>query len=1139
MADNTAALDTAAQDPALPAPPEGSFQCERGEWNDLPSDRLLETIAYDNCANWTGDLDWCKGASSLNTPLAAITTGFADNFVLKCLAAPEQVKLKREGDRRSQYYTEFGPRCAKIREIVADHDIVIKPDAVTGARLFAIAESNARVLEPEEMLLPNVLFNRDPALGIPKGDQMYWQYFKIATPDADMQAVIDMIRSGVFSRHGLYLNDFDVTIDCRGAVRMPDLVKYLLNSGTWFRMQGDAGYDSDDDEPSPHSTKTILDNKHKVGNNCVTWLVEMGGNRVRVKLYLKLVQEFEKQSVRSSVGQHIPDWIEMMDTRLAGARDATVVHGLCRSESSLYVDGLHIPIPAAHLHIPATAAGMTLYAQQQLDVVPPHLVLQAPHALMVANWVANIKQTLVVVDTLYNAGLVVYTKNDVTHTVSGTLVKSWKRRSKYVLQKLMLGDHPVDVVYLNRGSAHKPVDQQMPGAVSRKEKAGAASKQRQRAKSKRHAWVDRDADGTPQRSVIEMLGTKRVLDETPADSGESESESEAEEEEEEELDAAAQVAAALAKERRQHALEIEAAQVAACADSTSTLGANDAAQWGAPAGGLVVVARRYHRIATSVETPNVTEFPPSGGLEHYFHLPDALMPVLAPLIAEPKTIKDRMTNHETTAANKKLIAQACGGFVETMVATAGFRPLARMNTIRVQPRVAPTAISNKINHAHLVEASIAPVIDLNSLLSAKRMMAFNTKVAKLALAKEKLRKKRNDERLASLALAADERESVSGQKAKTDASIALKTLLKTQYNGQKARSLRNLAPGAHPLVAVRLDNKSYELFLSIDDKIMPFNTNQALEGALKQHALQLAPLYNDLGDGENDLHRAGTFYLDPALNRTPIGVLTNYATALKEVSGRLMVDCSLVVQGETLVRSRAEQRQLDALAAPMDVEAPVAPLSLSADEQRGANTPYLDEAFSLVKGGLMPRVVRVLKTCVARNNGAHCESAWREVEEDAFVGGLPGPVLVRGGPTLNHRLDEITQDCRIVVYKSLAKHALNCKIVPANEFTWMDRLPVKYDLIPALRKGRIGGQPATITIAAVGSMTIRGADNPVIVGEDGRPWRFQSPQNVKPNPAKKQVGLRLDVGSVLNVVSFTVAPCATVGAGCSTDPLPP
>ena len=94
----------------------------------------------------------------------------------------------------------------------------------------------------------------------------------------------------------------------------------------------------------------------------------------------------------------------------------------------------------------------------------------------------------------------------------------------------------------------------------------------------------------------------------------------------------------------------------------------------------------------------------------------------------------------------------------------------------------------------------------------------------------------------------------------------------------------------------------------------------------------------------------------------------------------------------------------------------------------------------------------------------------------------------------------------------------------AVDFSWINRLPLNYDNIPALRKGEQPNQPRTINIAASGSVPVRGSNLPVIIGADGRQWRFAAPQNIKPNAAKRQPGLALQVGAVLDTKNFTVAP---------------
>eukprot|EP00966_Prymnesium_polylepis_P323506 7379690-Prymnesium_polylepis.1 len=188
---------------------------------------------------------------------------------------------------------------------------------------------------------------------------------------------------------------------------------------------------------------------------------------VRLKFYLKLVQEFEKQKVRSECGHHLPDWIEMTDTRLAYARDLSEDWGLTRCEATIYFNDRLKPIDTAHLYLPAEGANVEEVCLGALRHAPPQLLKRTPHHLMVRNWASNIKHTLVVVDAWYNCALIVYAKNQVTDTISGTHVTNWSRRSRYVLQRLALAAHPVDVIVVNRSGTYAPTEIVLPDITSK------------------------------------------------------------------------------------------------------------------------------------------------------------------------------------------------------------------------------------------------------------------------------------------------------------------------------------------------------------------------------------------------------------------------------------------------------------------------------------------------------------------------------------------------------------------------------------------------------------------------------------------------------------------------------------------------
>ena len=113
-------------DPNYPEPPPDAVVLQEGEWHDFDTMELLRRVAMANCANRTGELDWNEGAAPLGRGLVAISQGYCDNFLLRCLVPKYQIKVKDGKDGRSQEYALFGRRCAKVREILRRQTRVAK-----------------------------------------------------------------------------------------------------------------------------------------------------------------------------------------------------------------------------------------------------------------------------------------------------------------------------------------------------------------------------------------------------------------------------------------------------------------------------------------------------------------------------------------------------------------------------------------------------------------------------------------------------------------------------------------------------------------------------------------------------------------------------------------------------------------------------------------------------------------------------------------------------------------------------------------------------------------------------------------------------------------------------------------------------
>lgn len=1165
-------LDSAQDDELLEPPGE---ICDhffpRGMWNSMPHRKLMERIAYSNIGTWQGNLNWIKGSAPLGAALEAVAVGFCDGIVLKCLVPPEQIRnpdgspLTKDDDQRKARYSMFGTRCQKVREIVRAAGLTIDQNDVVGARLFKASSGNERKRSPARVpeqseITPDTVPGRgaDPA-AVSKAD-WWWQQIMIhfTHNDNDLQKVIDLVRSGEFARHGLWLNDFDVTIDCKGVVDCQKLIKWLAakTDGT-FIVQGQqltvSEFDSEGEPQSVHA-QVILNNARKVGLNCVSWMQTdpETGLQIRLKVYLKLVQQFEKKEVRDTCGHHIHDVLEAVNTRLTHAMDATRDFGLLRSESTIYADKSSIPISKAHLSIPSTAAEVTRFCQRQLEIVPAQLVRKAPHSLMIQNWAQNLKHTLVVVDLYNDECLVAYSKNEVTETVAGTFVPSVKRRFKHVLQKLTIGNHPVDVIFVHRGSDETSIPQELPAPKSGFEHRGAAELLEKRAKSKKQfGFVDRDMDWE-----VGLAGSKRdvdgvvVAEPSPADENDSDSDAEsadeqpaAEEEEEEdpepELDEQAKIAIAL-KEQRER-FEAERAAIDIAADTVSTVDAGDApSRYRVPMGALFVTAVRYQRIPTDPDKPNPTEFP-KGGLEHFFKMPND-PPGIKPLNSKAATPKEIKSNKEIRAENDRLRLAASTKFMNERLNTIGFRPTAGLASLYVLPRLEPKPITQKINDAYLMETKSVLPLDLNSIAGAQKLQSFmlnKKQILARQKRKEQLLVSRQQERMANITVGTAERGMLVESGKRKAVSMEAKGYLRDSYNRTEAKSLRtSLDPGAYDIVAIRVREQKegtsdkFDVILRVGDKIVPYKGVQNIMDAITAKQDDLLHLRNGIG-GE-------PYYMHRDCNLQSIGTFELAASTLKAANGKPVVDCAIKIGDLVVLDTQVNIREKHAVdgaqtvsdAVAMEVDShspsipPPPPLLVTDALKRGLGAKdYVGNKFDVDRKTkcYAPRVLKVLKSGVTKHY--QHEAVVLEVQEDV-VGSAP--VILWGGETLNKRVDELSAGCRLVIHKVKAKNALDVKIVSEADWHWKYRLPASYTAIAnAIQKGERPGQPTKIQIRDCFEMPtdtgIR-VNHPVLLDSDGTIWRFLAPQTVKAVPAKNQPGIALVPGAVLDTVQFTVTP---------------
>ena len=158
---------------------------------------------------------------------------FVDNFILHVLVADYLIHKKS--------YVEVGSINRTIRAMLERNG------------LKAISLSNANDIPAE--ILTKMPFRIEEKECV--STENYFQDYKIACANVDYETVLQFLRTKDYWERGLFLKDIDVTMDYAGSFDREEVIDYMVTNHD-FRCQGAV----------ENATKTILDNSHKVGQNC-------------------------------------------------------------------------------------------------------------------------------------------------------------------------------------------------------------------------------------------------------------------------------------------------------------------------------------------------------------------------------------------------------------------------------------------------------------------------------------------------------------------------------------------------------------------------------------------------------------------------------------------------------------------------------------------------------------------------------------------------------------------------------------------------------------------------------------------------------------------------------------------------------
>ena len=171
-----------------------------------------------------------------------------------------------------------------------------------------------------------------------------WRYITNEDPTACFVAKLDVSKVPIqklyrhlhtFQKHlleiGYNLYCVDYTQDFSGTLSRTNLISFLMSQG--YQLQGTQGVSAFNED-----TPTILENTSSVGNNVCTWISTENEKTIRVKLYNKIVSNFEAGEVQSQFGGHLADYADCSNehTRQTFTHTKVQERGCTRVEISLY-----------------------------------------------------------------------------------------------------------------------------------------------------------------------------------------------------------------------------------------------------------------------------------------------------------------------------------------------------------------------------------------------------------------------------------------------------------------------------------------------------------------------------------------------------------------------------------------------------------------------------------------------------------------------------------------------------------------------------------------------------------------------------------------------------------------------------------
>lgn len=429
------------------------------------NDKILEKIALTNSLNDTSDLNWYEGKIEINKDdeILKLSDNFCDNILVYFI--DEYFLDEKDNMIKAKHITKY-------QNLINDFFVNFGYDRARDfkTKCVRMEKYNEKkyndkklnyIINKEELTIYNNNNNTD----LNDEKLLIKQYVKISLSNIDIKKLLliltDEKNKDYLRRNLIYFYDFDATIDIGGCFNKKEIIDLLLKKDNFFiednfnNNRKDDEKDNNDEEdnkdkkdkdkkdkkikineikeiyenekyllsPLKKDEGIIIKNNHFVGKHCLTFLYNMGQNKiVRCKIYNKFIDNYECLGISCNIGSNIKNWVyNETDKRL----QQTILNGKNYGVLRLETTYKFLPEIEDINNINEMLCDILQEAKQNFNY------FYCPVSTMWTNLLKNsIKENLIILNTNERDILYIRSYNKLTEKISGLYLTGKTHKKK-------------------------------------------------------------------------------------------------------------------------------------------------------------------------------------------------------------------------------------------------------------------------------------------------------------------------------------------------------------------------------------------------------------------------------------------------------------------------------------------------------------------------------------------------------------------------------------------------------------------------------------------------------------------------------------------------------------------------------------